>query len=402
MPSIPRTNSEQSINTLQYEDDPIPLRIHDSSLNLIIVSVETGMLFVCHYYLYQPNKPDDDDENSLQTVHFAYSVTTLHHGCVVHCVMPGVPWDKAKLMKPTFIMWENSYLMVFQSGLFMHLLDVGNAHEPCCHIVGPSFTKQQIAYLVPLSDGLSIGYDSATMDIIYPFVSKHYLLETFKSDSSLENRLSILHYFMVHANMEVDILPELLTVIMEQPLSLDTVSMLKEILIGGTFSYTSATAGKSHQEFIDLLPLTNWNIKKPIQTKVTNIIVGLSHEKLYNTSMMLLSPGQRLSPYKTDIWKLLWEKIKDDKEHNRFCSQQVTEKLLFSLACYQPEALSKCATPKTPLTDQIWPVSDFMAFTKRNQADTLPFIEFESCTATKQEHVISVVRKKSMKYLMNT
>lgn len=46
LPTVPNTQ-------VMYEDDTIPLRIHDSSLNLVIVSNENGMLFVCHYYLYQ-------------------------------------------------------------------------------------------------------------------------------------------------------------------------------------------------------------------------------------------------------------------------------------------------------------------------------------------------------------
>lgn len=54
LPKIPKSTNS---TTQTYEDDVVPLRIHDSTLNLVIVSdQEQGMLFVCHYYLYQPNR----------------------------------------------------------------------------------------------------------------------------------------------------------------------------------------------------------------------------------------------------------------------------------------------------------------------------------------------------------
>lgn len=98
-------------NTIQstYEDDTVPLRIHDSTLDLQVISNSSGIVCICHHYLYQPVKVPtleiiNNIENPDTTVHFAYSITLLHHSCVIHCVIPGIPWGEAKKICPTFML----------------------------------------------------------------------------------------------------------------------------------------------------------------------------------------------------------------------------------------------------------------------------------------------------------
>lgn len=401
LPKIPASSK-----CSEYEDDTIPLRIHDSSLNLIIVTDDDkGMLFICHYYLYQPMK-QEDDQSSVKDVHFAYSITMVHCSVVVHCIIPGIPWEKAKLMKPTFTLVDE-HMLVFQAGLFINLLDIGLHHEPCAHIVAQPFTRQDnVTHLVPCFN--TISYDSATLDLISLKIPKSHLIETFKNDTSIDNRLSIIHYFLAHFN-DLDIFSELLNIIMEHPLNLDTVNLLKEALVAGTYSTLKKGLSQDAMSLIKFLPLTTCNTSKPIQAKVGDLTVGLSHENLHNTAMMLLSPQQRLNPYRQDIWTRLYDRLSDNKDNKkRFSCDQVSERLLYSLACYQPEALSRCSTPQTPsggckmIMGDLSSISSSSA-SRRNSNDLLPFVEFETCTASKQEHVISVnLRELSMHLVKNS
>ncbi|VVD02502.1 unnamed protein product [Leptidea sinapis] len=128
-----------------YEDDPVPLRVHDCSLDLYIPLEDSTSSLVL-----------DDVDLKESGVNFAYSVTLLHHGCVVHTVVPDLPWTLAKSLRPPH-------------------------HEPCCHIVMPMEASESGPSLAPLLGwGAHAMVDLNTLDVVTMNVADKDLAATFK------------------------------------------------------------------------------------------------------------------------------------------------------------------------------------------------------------------------------
>lgn len=184
----------------------------------------------------------------------------------------------------------------------------------------------------------------------------------------------------------------------ERPFTVGLPQILKEFLIGSSYASVQRNLPSDANNLINLLPITTQRIGCELEVKLNDNMICLSQDVLWNASMMLLSPQQRIVPYRTDIWVKLWEQLaKLSKGKQRFKPSQVVEKLMISLVCYQPEVLSRSSTPMSPsgTLGTSTALNDFLnnQCGKRNQSDALPFFEIETCTASKQEHIISVVSK---------
>lgn len=395
LPQLPTSNTGPACG--QYEDDPVPLRIHDCSLDLQIVSDSSGVVCICHHYLY---KPLDDSTSSLALedstelkdsgVNFAYSITLLHHGCVVHSVVPDVPWTLAKSLRPSFSLYGDNHLLVRIPNLYTHLLDVGLSHEPCCHIVLPNINSENGPSLSTLIGwGPNTMIDLSTLDIVTIVVTEKELIAAFKSDISMENKISILHYFIQHeCNSEAaDELVSWLCVNQRDTFGA-LQRVMEEYLIATSYTATKKSLPTSALPLTRLLPYTQHT--KFVDVKIRDVCISVSQEKLWNTAVVLLAPRQRVAQFAEDLWTRLWEYLTPGSP--RFKCSQVLEKLRVSLDCYQPEALSRCTTPMSPCTSAPLMVNPPIRRSSTTQGDFLPFFEVDMCTASKQEHIISVRR----------
>lgn len=392
-----------------YEDDPLPLRIHDCSLDLHIVCEPEGMVCVCHHYLY---KPLDDSTSSLvledstelkdSGVNFAYSITLLHHGLVVHNVVPDLPWALAKSLRPSYTFYGDNHLLVNIPMLFTHLLDIGVNHEPCNHFVMNTEDSERGSSLAPLLGwGPNAMVDLNTLDIVILGVPEKDLVSTFKNIPLIENKLGIIHFLLQHEGNS-ELAEELISwMCLNQKEGCGSFQrVMQEFLISATFAFTRRSLPTSALSLTKLLPFTQNS--KFADVKVGNMTVCVSQEKVWNSSVVVLSPRARLAQFTEDLWTRLWIRLNPPYEKPpRFRPQLVLDKLRVSLTCYQPEALSRCSTPLSPSGSA--PMLGAGISSRRTSLahpDMLPFFELDVCTASKQEHVIAANLREVSVHLM--
>ncbi|XP_059058334.1 protein pigeon [Achroia grisella] len=403
-----------------YEDDPVPLRVHDCSLDLQIVCDQRGIICICHHYLY---KPLDDSTTSLvledcadlkdSGVNFAYSITLLQHGCVVHCVVPDLPWTRAKSLRPSYTLYAENHLLVNIPMLFTHLIDISLHHEPCCHIVIPMEDSDSGPSLAPLLGwGPHAMIDLNTLDVVMMTVQEKDITATFKSNTAIENKLAIMHYLIQHEG-NMDLAEELISwMCVNQREGLGALQrVMQEFLIGTTYAVTRRSLPTSALGLMKMLPFT-LHLKFG-DVKVWETSVSVSQEKLWNSAAVVLAPRQRVCQFAEDVWTRVWAAL-SRPPGPRLQPAHVLDKLRVSLHCYQPEALSRCTTPLSPMGGGVGGVGgggvpgipggggSGATGRRATHQDLLPFFEVDVCTASKQEHVIAANLREVSVHLMRS
>lgn len=394
-----------------YVDSPVPLRVCDTTMNVVVLMRSLGDFYVCYYYTFQQTEFDKNaaenakvNEIASGRINFAYSVILLHHGIVLNCTVPSVPCNLARKIDPVFCLYKDQHLMVYADGMFTHLLDVGIEHEPCCHILMPSRCLINSNYngrlLVPVPGKTTVLINSTNLDLIELSIKKEQLIEVFTNGgaTTTTDKLSILHYLLVHEN-EISAVGRILTSVVEMLPDLCISNLFKEILVGNCYAVLNRFLSADAMPLLRLLPLSTLSANIKYESKADKYELVLEEELMSNASVILLTPRQRLIPFRSDIWMKLWDLLPDHRVNNyrltRFKNSAVTEKLSVSLICYQPEALSRCTTPLSPGAPHIAStgmLADLANMSRSNKfgIDPLPFVEIEASAASKQEHVISV------------
>lgn len=116
---------------------------------------------------------------------------------------------------------------------------------------------------------------------------------------------------------------------------------MKEFLIGSSYASVQRNLPSDASQLVNLLSVTTMLPGRDMELKTNKYCVRISQDILWNTAMMLLSPQQRIVPYRVDLWTKLWENLmQTGKTKAKFKPSQVADKLMVSLMCYQVRYLS--------------------------------------------------------------
>ncbi|KAG7163305.1 pigeon-like, partial [Homarus americanus] len=355
-----------------YRDQGLLHTAGDAWLDLRVVTSSSGAVCICHHYIYKSRLAETPADPESCAVYLAYSVTLLHHGCVLHSVVPGVPWGHAHSALPTYSLF---------GGVCMHMLDIGLSHMPNNHIVTTPPPQ-----LLPNAQLFQM-----TVEVR---VTKESLFSLFKSSSTLSTRLAILHLAAIH-DKDHDLSRKLMWSVCEDPYNLDTPALLQEYLVGETYAAVHKHIDSDAGHLLSLLPITT----APFTTDTEYIEspaeenVRISYCLLENACIMLLSPRERVVRSLSDTWTKLWEHT-SKRHHQRFSLTDVVDKLMVSLDTYKVR--NTPVSPASPLVGGLT-ITSLGLTLAHLMFDPLPFNEAENTTSSKLEHLLSVnLRELSM------
>ncbi|CAH3115558.1 unnamed protein product [Porites lobata] len=259
----------------EYIDVALAQTVSEKHLNMQVVSLPIkGSFYIC---LQHPVSGETTESQSSSgpsaeghPSQLEYSVYVLHHGCLMHCVLPTVTLPTTDLQNyRLFFSSLNDYLMVFLPGRFMHLLNCSPEREPCHHIIlqgdaVPKLSSTDVSSDEPrlllylnkeISTSLQTGpyiFDSMSGNAYKYNFDKAALADLFARTHMPSTRLAILHLAVIHLR-DSNLIKKIFEHLSHDPASPECLDLLREYLVGSTYG---TFRRELEREVITLIPFT--------------------------------------------------------------------------------------------------------------------------------------------------
>ncbi|XP_012937680.1 gamma-secretase-activating protein [Aplysia californica] len=117
-----------------YADIPLHPGIPELTLNVTVLTQSSGTFCLCYHKLISQPKSKASAQTPSEVQDVEYYVSMVHHAKTLYGCVSSLP-KHIVMQKRLVFSWLGSYLVVMLPGYFVHLLNVGQAFEPCHHIL---------------------------------------------------------------------------------------------------------------------------------------------------------------------------------------------------------------------------------------------------------------------------
>ncbi|XP_071960471.1 gamma-secretase-activating protein-like isoform X2 [Antedon mediterranea] len=261
--------------------------VSDKQFNMEVIHQSGGSLCVCYQHPIEKarsessadeqhvmSSTEDDTDNDdwrtqglttsnektvgRQLVDMKYTILVVHHGLTINATIPDISRSIAENAQLYFSSLDG-YILVYSPGQLSHLVNVSPEINPCLHIAlhGNKVSNH------PIADGLTDSHNlthfvrertaSLNGKAFKVSICKDGLVQTFKENSRLSQRLAILHYLNLHMK-DPALTKRVMKLVCDDISSQYIPQLFSEYLIGSTFN---AVRRSMNKDALKHLPFTS-------------------------------------------------------------------------------------------------------------------------------------------------
>ncbi|ELU16518.1 hypothetical protein CAPTEDRAFT_218899 [Capitella teleta] len=249
---LPIPYSRRSSRCL-YSNPGLTDTLADCSLNLRVLTHKNGKLCLCYQHNSRRTSETADKESGTGAkLDVKYFIMMVHHSKTITVAVKNVMIPHSTQILFT---WFGSYLMAHLPGNFTHLLNVDLClHRHVLTRADPSFQNMQCLPFHLGNDNNPSFIDVNTLTAFTMKLCQEPLVEEFRSQT-LVHKLSLLQFVILQIKDD-NLMKRLLGVVCENICDFDSVLLLQEYLVGGSFAQMIPKYNQSALRFfLSAMPL---------------------------------------------------------------------------------------------------------------------------------------------------